>query len=192
MKQQKDENKARREEVKQLKAETERLKAEKKRSAEKLVDLEARSRRNNLIFHGIPETGDPNEDCHDKILSFIQDHLKCDSRHVAIQRAHRLGAPRRSGGTTFVGSKANAPRPIIASFVDFKQKELIRGKRHSLKAPYGLSEDLPLEIRNARKSLADAMKKYREEGKRATILYPCRLLVEGQIVKKVDIGDFCQ
>ena len=89
-----------------------------------------------------------------------------------------------------IGSKANGPRPIIASFCDFKQREVIRGKRFDLARPYGISEDLPKEIRNARKSLDGEIKELRNQNKKVRILFPCRLLVNDVLVKSVDIVDF--
>ena len=44
------------------------------------------------------------------------------------------------------------------------------------------ADDLPLEIREARKSLIEEKKKF---GKKAKILFPARLLVDGKIVKSV-------
>lgn len=42
----------------------------------KSIDLEARSRRNNLIFGGLPE--DKNENCFVTISNFLKNHLCID------------------------------------------------------------------------------------------------------------------
>ena len=59
----------------------------------KIVDTEARSRRNNLLFFGIAEGKD--EDVEEKVLSFFKDTLNIegDRSSFGIQRAHRLCAP---------------------------------------------------------------------------------------------------
>ena len=59
----------------------------------KSIDSEARNRRNNLIFRGIPETNEI-ENCESIIHNFVRERLGLDIIPV-IQRAHRLGNPRR-------------------------------------------------------------------------------------------------
>ena len=172
-----------------LKKETIQLKKDKRQSTRRLIDLEARSRRNNLIFYGIPEKTD--EICEETLVQFLTETMKFDASKLAIQRAHRLGKPRSStSGTVMIGSKANGPRPIIVCFCDFKQRETIRGKRFDLARPYGISEDLPKEIRNARKSLDGEIKELKSQNKKVRVLFPCRLLVNDVLVKSVDVVDF--
>ena len=169
------------------------LKSDKKKAAVRLVDLEARSRKNSLIFYGLPDTFDKDENCIEKLESFIKNEMKING-NVHIQRAHRMGVPKKpveKDGTVNIGSKVGTPRPIIASFIDFRTRETIRQARMKLSDAYGIGEDLPYEIRSARKSVVEQLKKYKAEGKKATILYPCRLLVDGVIVKKVDIAEYC-
>ena len=180
-------------ELNNLRTETDILKSDKRKANEKIIDLEARSRRNNLIFHGIPDPQDHDEDCTATIMSFIEKELKLNPTLFTIQRAHRLGAPRGTkapDGSIRVGSKVNTPRPIIVNFVNFLQREKVRKERTKLSSTYGISEDLPAAVRDARKSISDVLKRYKSENKRATILYPCRLLVEGQIIRKVNVVDF--
>ena len=151
------------------------------------IDQEARSRRNNLVFHGIGE--DNEENCEKKLLEFLKHKLHI-SEPVVIQRAHRQGKP---VGKNSVGSRANKPRPLIALFLDFKQRETVRkAARQHLKPPthFGVSEDLPVEIRKARQSLSAQLKELRERGKRVTVLYPCKLLCDGEIVENIDVVKF--
>ena len=178
----------------EIRKERDGIREERKRAERRMIDLEARSRRNNLIFYGVPEQTD--EDCHQVIIKFLSESLKIDASGLMIHRAHRIGAPRRGGNsnTVFVGSKANAPRPLIVCFADFKQREMIRHKRFDLTRPFGVSEDLPIEIRNARKSLDGQIRALKLSGKKCAILYPCRLLVDGKIDNSVnvDIADFVE
>ena len=153
------------------------------------IDQEARSRRNNLVFYGIREAS--NENCEKVLAEFLKNQLNI-SETVAIQRVHRHGRPR---GNNVVGRAANKPRPLIALFLDFRQREAVRkAARHHLKSPshFGVSEDLPIEIRKARQSLSAELKELRQRGKRATVLYPARLLCEGEIVNNVDVTKFCE
>ena len=80
-------------------------------------------------------------------------------KSFGIQRAHRLGAPRRDN----IGQHASRPRPIIVCFSDFKMKENIRSKRYSLTAPFGIANDLPLAVRNAQKSLIPQLREGERE-----------------------------
>ena len=71
-----------------------------------IIKLEEYSRRNNLMFHGIPEK--ENEQCVDEIMSFLVDKLgimDAQSR-IIINKAHRIGQ-----------RKAAPPRPIIVQFI---------------------------------------------------------------------------
>ena len=59
--------------------------------AYKSIDIEARQRRNNLLFWGIPEVR--NEDCLTVISEFLGDKLGLDADAITIQRARRIGKP---------------------------------------------------------------------------------------------------
>ena len=74
----------------------------------KTIDHEARGRRNNLLFHGIPEVY--REYCAQMSHNFMRDKLKL-LHTVTIERAHRIG-PREAGKN----------RPLIAKFLDFNQR----------------------------------------------------------------------
>ena len=73
--------------------------------------LESQSRRNNLVFPSFEESGDETwEDCESKIKTYMSDDLSLDPGNVVIERAHRLG-------------NGNKPRPIIAMFLSYKDKQ---------------------------------------------------------------------
>ncbi len=152
----------------------------------KSIDIEARSRRSNLIFHGIKEQD--NENC----VKVVEDFIKTDmgiSEPVIIQRAHRLGRPLPKNS---VGRKASQPRPMIVNMLDYRQREAVRAARTCLKHPLGVSEDLPFEIRKARESLLPELKELRRQNKRCSIVWPARLLCEGEIVAEKDVTKFCK
>ena len=77
----------------------------------KANDLEARSLRENLLFHGINETQD--ENCEIFVKQFIAEKLNI-TQDVTIDRAHRLGRPR------------NRIRPIVVKFHYYSERELVR------------------------------------------------------------------
>ena len=90
--------------VKTLKEKNETLEA-------KANDLEFRSMRENLLFHGMLES--THEDCEAIIKTFIKEKLDI-LQDITIDRAHRLGKPR---GKT---------RPIVVKFHQYTDRELIR------------------------------------------------------------------
>ena len=69
------------------------------------IDLEARSRRKNILFKGIPENR--RENCFEVVRNVIQDNLNID-RDMYLERAHRLGR-----------FDNNKTQPIIVAFRDF-------------------------------------------------------------------------
>ena len=171
------------ESIKKLSADVTQLNKDKMNAARKIIDLESRGRRCNLLFFGVEESR--GEKCEEKIQAFIANQLNLNCAPV-IQRAHRLGAPRHN----MIGSRASAPRPIIVNFLDFKQKELVRSQRHVLKAPFGLADDLPLAVRKAQKTLLGDLHELKKSNNRAAIVYPCKLVSNGKVVKEIDVAKF--
>ena len=173
----------------QMKELFDKTESEKKALKWKCIDNEAKSRRSNLLFFGIPEQS--GEKCDAVLSTFFKEKLGL-TQPIVIQRAHRLGKPI---SRNMIGKSANRPRPIIALFLDFQQREAVRtAARSKLSAstPYGVAEDQPLEIRRARKSVAAEVRELRSQNKKVTILYPCRVLCDGQIVREVNVVDFSE
>ncbi|KAH3698676.1 hypothetical protein DPMN_086222 [Dreissena polymorpha] len=85
--------------------------------------IDARSRRNNLIFRGITETRE--EDCFAVIADFLESKLDVNSRDVYMARAHRLG--KRVQGKNF------NKRPIIVNFRDYGDISYVMSKVSRLK-----------------------------------------------------------
>lgn len=150
----------------------------------RLIDLEARSRRNNLIFTNIPEpVGETNMQCEDTLLDFIKNYMRLGDRAdgMVFQRVHRLGKKR-----TGVAPNGDPwrPRPIIAGFRDFKAKENVLQESKVLKGTvHAIQQDFPAEIRTARGKLWSEFCEAKANNQRATIAYPAKLIVEGQVVR---------
>ncbi len=173
-----------------LQKEVDKIKSDKASLQKKVIDSEYRSRRNNLLFFGICEEERAVEDVEQKVIDFVKTKLEidCDKKFLGLQRAHRLGAPRRG----MIGKQANRPRPIIVCFSDFKVKELVRDKRHLLKAPFGMANDLPLAVRKAQKSLMPQLSEIKKKEERAAIVYPARIVAPGNSrpLAEADVADF--
>ena len=66
----------------------------------KLVDLEDRSRRNNLRINGIKEGKNETwEECEERVNCFLEGKLDIDTSEIWTERAHRVGEKKWSGET---------------------------------------------------------------------------------------------
>lgn len=173
------ENAGLRESVKSLTEGMTRLSEENKKIKERVIDLQARSMRDNLVFSGIPEqTG---EDAELTVKNFIQTHLKLPEetvRNISFHRVHRLGGKRPGD---------NRPRPIGAKFVSFKQKEQVKSQGRQLKGTnFGVNDQFPKEILDRRRVLFPIREKSIAEGSRAVIAVD-KLFINGQLYRDPNI-----
>ena len=89
-----------------------------------------------------------------------------------------------------IGQSAMKPRPVIVNFLNFADKEKIRSLHHKLQRPLGISEDLPYDVRKARESLLPELRELKNRGKKASIVYPARLISEGHVIHDLNVIDF--
>lgn len=153
--------------------------------AYKSIDMEARQRRNNLLFWGIPEVR--NEDCMAVLSEFLTDRLEIDAETICIQRAHRVGKP-VNNRRNVIGRAASNPkhRPLIALFRDFQDVELILSNAGKLRGTsFGVNRDYPPEIIEARKPLLAEKKKLKaaKPDSMISIQYPAKLIQDGRLIK---------
>ena len=157
---------------------------------ETLLDLEARSMRENLIFYGIQESPPPVqgqpiqiENCERLVKDLTKDYLKIDANEMTLDRAHRLG-----------GFRAKKPRPVVVKFHQYSDRETIRMKsredeiRTSLwGSNLGIGIQMPLQHREARRALTDLAKKESDRGKKTRIV-GSKLFVNNKLFKKYSNG----
>ena len=162
--------------------------------AYKSIDLEARSRRNNMIFRGFEEQNV--ENCAEIIRNFLETSLGIDTEYVYIARAHRLGKrsfpQNRGNGRTLIGRKVYI-RPIIANFRDYGVIEDIMSNVGKLKGTnYSVDYDFPKEISDARKRIWPKLKDVRKQNPHAKpkIIYPAKLVVPNGIVLHDEFPDW--
>ena len=151
--------------------------------AYKSIDNEARQRRNNLIFWGIPETFQ--EDSSATIKQFLADHLELDPDSIFIQRAHRMGRFQNTRGRPGQPVQIKA-RPLIAACRDYPDVELILSNVRKLAGSnFGINRDFPQEIVNARKTLSKRKKELKSQNPSAniSIRYPAKLIMDKKVVK---------
>ena len=130
----------------------------------KLIELEDRSRRNNIRIDGIPESEKESwQDCENKILDIFEHNLSLTN--IQIERAHRV---KRKD----TNENGNRPRTIVAKLLDFRDKERIIKSAKNLKGTgIYVNEDYCSETTKLRKSLWEQVKILRDQGKFAYIEY---------------------
>ena len=149
--------------------------------AYKSIDIEARSRRKNLIFHGLAES--KNENCKEVLRDFLWNEMGLDLEDFYIERVHRLGSLQKAMQRR---SDPNSPviRPLIVAFYESPSVETVMETAYMLRnSPYSVTRDYPLEIKNARKRLMPSFIKERQnKNNKVSIEYPARLVINGKTV----------
>lgn len=162
-------------ELTQLKQQYRQLDENYKLLREKITDLEARSRRQNIKVVGLPERAEGKNPV-DFLANFLRDLLGPEhfSTPIEIDRAHRLGQPPDSGAR---------PRVMIARIHNFQKKEkILRLARENTPLTYEgrrihLYPDFPAETLKRRQPFEEVRKKLINAGMRTGFLYPARLRV---------------
>ena len=138
----------------------------------KSIDLEARSRRKNLLFYGFGESR--GESCVDTISEFLKSKMSIQEE-IVIDRAHRLGK-----------FKITTVRPIIVAFRDYASTERIMSATPTLSgSSIGVKRDFPPEITKARKELWPHYKHLKSQNPKSAvkIQFPAKLVMEGKTIR---------
>ena len=133
------------------------------------LDIEARSKRKNMLFKGIPDYR--HENCFDAVRQFISSKLHID-RDMYLERAHRIGC-----------FSVNRTRPIIVAFRDdCDTEDILNASNFQRDSSYGISKDYPNEIARARQSLWRQYKTTLDANpsKRVTLGYSARITVNNE------------
>jgi hypothetical protein len=127
-----------------------------------------------LIFYNVEEK--EGESTTALIHEILEKRLDIEnaSTKVIIDRSHRMGRKL---------SASSKPRPIVAKFNRYQQREDVRVNAHKLKGTkIGISEQFPEEIAKVRKSLYPELKKAKAQGKKAKLIRD-KLIIDGQLFK---------
>ena len=139
----------------EMKEPVNRIQANEKR----IIDVPARSMRDNLIFYNIPEskaTEDPNG--REKLVKHVIKGNMEIQEEVNFERVQRMGAKFNEDGSP-------RTRPIVAKFSSDEQKEKIKGAGVKLKnTNLGVNDQLRREIQERRKVLWPVFKAARNQG----------------------------
>ncbi|KAL0161314.1 hypothetical protein M9458_045039, partial [Cirrhinus mrigala] len=113
------------------------------------------------------------------VKSFIKTYLKLPEdtvENICFERVHRLGAKKPG---------APRPRPIVAKFGYFKQKEQVKSRGRELKGTdFSVNDQFPKEILERRKVLFPIRRSLIQKGSRAVIAVD-RLYVDGRLYRDV-------
>ncbi|CAC5406091.1 unnamed protein product [Mytilus coruscus] len=157
-----------------LEAENDKLQYENIELKEKLLEMQAHSMKYNLIFSGIKESSQrQNEKVEDTIKEFIANELNINSETIQFQNVHRL--KQRGDGK---------PRNIIAKFVKYSDHEMIRSaayKHLKGKKDVAVFQQYPAEISNRRKELIPRMIALKREGRQNVRMVLDKLYVGNQL-----------
>ena len=132
----------------------------------KVLDLQCRSMKNNLVFTCLYQS--QSENCENKLRGFIRQELEID-HYIEFGNIHGFG---RRG--------ANNARPIIARFIYHNDLQMVLQNAHKLKeSSFGISEQYPAEINNRRKNLYPIMREAKQQ-RRHVVLVRDRLFIDGE------------
>ena len=133
---------------------------------EKLLKQDEYSRRENLIFEGLSESG-KNEDCFDLINNVLK---SVGLENIRFQRCHRLGQ-----------YKPLKKRAIVARFVFFQDKLAVLKKREDLRDNgIIIHDDLPPEVSARRARLRPILRYLKDNGEEATLIRD-KLMYKGEM-----------
>lgn len=152
------------EELSSMKYELNMVKSQQKKQNERQIKQESQTRRDNLLFDGIPEVPNGTKETHDDCLAKIYDILETkmgivEAKAIKIDRCHRNG---------FLPTRPRAgpsrPRSIIVKFNLFSDRQKIWKARFNLKNHnIFVNEDFPAEVNHRRKKLFPILQKAKRE-----------------------------
>ncbi|XP_041475263.1 uncharacterized protein LOC121423826 [Lytechinus variegatus] len=162
--------------IEDLEKQVKKLKLDNTQLVNKIDDLENRGRRNNLIFHGIPEQAHgpgSREDVAVTLQKVLQDFVGLSASEYKIERCHRTPTGPPIQPRDQAGDQDLKPRIIHACFSSFADKEQVRkaciqkfkvkdAKFHGRKL--FVAEDFSKRVMMQRKEKMDELKKLKENG----------------------------
>ena len=164
--------------VAQIESDQSSLRSNQRKSENTLTDLQCRSMRDNLIFTGISEVtlkeGEEYEDAQKSLNKFLEEEMGI-FKIIEFHRVHRMGAYDKD-------SAKESPRPIIAKFEKFKDREYVRSlAKDTLKGKrFGIREQYPKVIEEKRKMLYPVAKEARKIKDNKVRLVRDRLFVNNE------------
>ena len=139
---------------------------------DRMNSLEAYSRKNNILFHRVPEDNSPIMVTISKVIQI----MGIDAIAIPFDAIHRTGI-----------SFNSQPRTIHARFTNRTDRDKVRAARRALnKSPYVISEDLPKAYQKARLTLKPVMAAAWANEKKAVFVKD-KLKVDGHLYSVKDM-----
>ncbi len=141
---------------------------------ERLLDLETRSRRNNIRIFGISE-GSEGNNVQELVESIIKTELSLGDLDLKIQRCHRALGPKPPADAY--------PRSVVVFFLEYKTKDLVlrsawrKKEVHCNGKRIFFDQDYPPEIQQKRRAFAPIRKILKENGIKFQTPPPAKLKV---------------
>lgn len=160
-------------EVRKLKKQVEQIKC-------RNIKLEAYTRRESIKIFNLNETeGETPRETEDLVRKMMENNLgivREDMNEIRFERVHRLPTRRNSQNPT-------KPRPIIAKFSFYQDKEYVMSKVKNLKGTgIGISHDYPKEIDTIPEKLYPVLKNAKRE-KQSAFFKVDKLIINGQVYR---------
>ena len=152
---------------------------------EKILEVQCRSMKYNLIFSGIKE--EEGEDCEQVLRDFIRKELRVKSK-MDFKNVHRIGPkpkPTQRGQRRDHGAGArdnDRPRSIIAKFIYHSDIVTLKKSARNLKGKdYWINEQFPAEVEEKRKKLYPIAKEARKK-KDKVVMVRDKLYINDELV----------
>ena len=156
---------------------------------DELLELKARSMQSNLVFYGLAEAPKGESDnTESKLKDFLSHELDLEDPNIVdsivFDRVHRLGRPRHDQNVN--------PRPIVAKFERYRERELIKEAGRTLNdkdVGYKIREQFPPEIEARRKLLYPVMRSYQRDPKNRVALVRDKLYINNKLYQPPATSD---
>ncbi|CAH2097986.1 unnamed protein product [Euphydryas editha] len=135
-----------------------KLKDEIENLNKKIQNLEANSKRNNVILHGLPETEEENHDDLNTLVTSTLRGIDVDIEKGEIDRLQRLGRK---------GDKTGKIRPILLATTTLQKKIHILKNKQKMKPNSYITQDLPKSVLQAKRDEKNRYKNDNEKRKRS-------------------------
>ena len=150
-------------------------------------DLKIHSMKPNLIFHNIPESH--NEDCYEVISKFLKEVLQVPEDCLFTK--NNPGGEVRVDISHRIGQRKGKARPLVATFVTRRGRDLVFSFAKKLKATqYAITEQLPPSTRERRAAQVPSLIQMRNDSKASGKDTTIKLIHDKLIVDKVNSETF--
>jgi len=147
------------------------------------IKLEAYTRCKNMRIYNVNEESE--ENIKDVVRNLLVNKTQIPPEAVKVigfERVHRI--PTKTSNQR----SQSRPRPVIARFSHYQDKEFVRSK--NLKGTdIGISDDFPKEIEDIHKTLYPGLKKAKRDQKKAFFNFD-KLIIDGQLYRGKETKNF--